>query len=121
MDLGVRGEVDDDVDLRILDPADPSRERRVMPSKVLQEGGKRVRPRVLALVDAEDRVALAKQPQPEVRSNLPARACDQDAHALTAFSAGRNRFAARRPNGKRGRALRQQRSAQPEEDEQSRT
>jgi hypothetical protein len=61
VDLCVRSEVDDDVDLRILDSADPSRERRVVTGEVLQECGKGVRPRVLALVDAEDRVALPLQ------------------------------------------------------------
>ena len=57
--LRVRSEVDDEVDLRVLDAVDPAAERGVVAGEVLQEIGKLVRPRVLALVDAEYLVAVA--------------------------------------------------------------
>ena len=56
--LRVRGEMDDDVDLRVLDAVDPAGERRVVAREVLQQVAEVVGPRVLALVDAEDLVAV---------------------------------------------------------------
>src|SRR5215218_9224206 len=64
--LRVRGEVDDEVDDGVLDAADPARERRVMPGKVLQQVRKLIRPRVLSLVDAEDGVAVRLKTEREV-------------------------------------------------------
>ena len=55
VDLRVRGEVDDDVDLRILDASDSAAESRVMACEILQKRWKCIGPGVLALVDAEDR------------------------------------------------------------------
>ena len=71
MHLRVRGEVDDEVDLRIFDAVDPSAERRVVAGEVLEQVSELVRPRVLALVDTEDLVAVALQPQREIRTDLP--------------------------------------------------
>ncbi len=58
--LRVRGQVHDDVDLRVLDAADAAVERRVVAGEILQQRRERVGPRVLALVDAEDLVAVAQ-------------------------------------------------------------
>jgi hypothetical protein len=52
--------MDDHVDLGILDSTDPARKRRIVPPEVLEERGKGVGPRVLALVDSEDHVTVAK-------------------------------------------------------------
>ena len=56
--LRVRGEVDDEVGLRVLDAADPVREGRVVAGEVLEQVVEVVRPGVQALVDAEDLVAV---------------------------------------------------------------
>jgi hypothetical protein len=69
--LGVGGEMHDEVDLRIFDAADAALERGVVAGEILQKRREGVRPGVLALVDAEDVVAVALQPQGEVRADLP--------------------------------------------------
>ena len=78
--LGVGGEVDDHVGGRVLDAADPALHRGVVAGEVLQEVAEVVGPRVQALVDAEDVMALGEQPQREVGADLAARAGDEDAH-----------------------------------------
>ena len=79
--LRVRGEVDDQVDLRVLDAVDAARKRRVVAGEVLQERRERVAdPRVRPLVDAEHLVPVGEQPQREVRADLAGRAGDEDAH-----------------------------------------
>ena len=79
--LRVRGEVDDEVDLGILDAVDAARERRVVAGEILQQRRERVAdPGVRALVDAEDAVAVALQAQGEIRADLAGRAGDEDAH-----------------------------------------
>ena len=60
--LGVRGQVDDDVDLGVLDAVDPARERGVMAGEILEQVRKLVGPGVLPLVDPEHVVAVALQP-----------------------------------------------------------
>ena len=60
MHLGVGGEVDDHVGGRVLDSTDATLHRGVVPGEVLQQVAKVVRPRVQALVDAEDVVAVAR-------------------------------------------------------------
>src|SRR5256885_416712 len=80
MHLRVRGEVHDEVDLRVLDPADATREGRVVPGQVLQEVTEVVRPGVQPLVDAEHVVPVAKEALTEVRPDLAARAGDEDPH-----------------------------------------
>jgi hypothetical protein len=82
--LRVRGEVDDDVDPRVLDAADPARERRIVAGEVLEQVAEVVRPGVDALVDAEDLVAVAPEAQGEVRADLTAGAGDEDAHGREA-------------------------------------
>ena len=56
--LRVRGQVHDDVDLGVLDAVDPAGERRVVAREILEQVAEVVRPGVLALVDAEDLVAV---------------------------------------------------------------
>ena len=68
--LRVRGQMHDDIGARILDAADAARERRVMAGQILEQRRERVRPAVLALVDAEDLVPVAQQPQPQVGADL---------------------------------------------------
>jgi hypothetical protein len=80
MHLCVRGEMDDDVDPRVLDAADPSREGRVVAREVLEQRRELVGPRVHALVDAEHVVAVALEADTEVRADLAGGARDQDAH-----------------------------------------
>src|SRR5512133_1265651 len=72
--LCVGGEVDDHVRRRIV-VAEAARE-----GQVLEQVAEVVRPRVQALVDAEDLVAVLVQAQGEVRPDLPARAGDENAH-----------------------------------------
>src|SRR5205085_4616596 len=84
MHLRVRGEVDDEVDVRVLDAADAAGERRIVPGEILEEIAEHVRPRVQALVDAKDVVAVRDQPQREVRADLPRRAGDENPHAAAA-------------------------------------
>ena len=79
--LGVGGEVDDHVGGRVLDSTDAALHRGVVPGEVLQQVAEVVRPRVQALVDAEDIVALGEEPEREIGADLPARAGDEDAHA----------------------------------------
>ena len=79
--LGVRREVHDEVDLRVLDAVDPAAERGVVPGEVLEQVRKLVRPGVLALVDAEDLVTVPLQPEREVGPDLAGRAGDEDLHA----------------------------------------
>ena len=81
--LRVRGEMDDEVDLRVLDAADAAAERRVVAGEVLEQRREGVGPRVLALVDAEHVVPVGEQAQAEVRADLARGAGDQDAHAAT--------------------------------------
>ena len=61
--LRVGGQVHDDVGGRVLDAADAAFERRVVAGEVLQQRRERIRPWVLALVDTEDLVPVAQQPQ----------------------------------------------------------
>ena len=82
--LRVRRQVDDDVGLRVRDAADPVREGRVLAGEVLEQVAEVVRPRVHALVDAEDLVAVGEEPEREVGADLPGRAGEQDLHAATA-------------------------------------
>ena len=71
MHLRVRGEVHDEVDVRVLDTVDPARERCVVARKVLEQRRELVaHPRVRPLVDAEDLVAVAQEAQREVRADL---------------------------------------------------
>ncbi len=81
--LGVRRQVHDEVDFGVLDPADPARVGRVVPGQVLEQVAEVVRPRVLALVDAEDLVPVGEQAQRQVRPDLPRGAGDEDSHAAT--------------------------------------
>ena len=74
VDLRVGGEMDDQVDLGVLDAVDPAVERRVVAREILMERVELLRPRVRALVDAEDRVAVPEQAQREVRADLARRA-----------------------------------------------
>ena len=79
--LGVRGEMDDDVDLGVLDPVDPAREGCVVAGQVLQERRERVRlPRIRPLVDTEDVVPVRDQAEGEIRADLPGRSCDENPH-----------------------------------------
>ena len=79
--LRVRGEVDDEVDLGVLDAVDAARERRVMAGEILEQRREGVAdPGVRPLVDAEDLVAVREQAQREVRADLAGRAGDEDAH-----------------------------------------
>ena len=70
MHLRVRREVDDEVDLGVLDAVDPAAEGRVVARKILEEVRELVRPRVLALVDAEHLVAVPLKPEREIRPDL---------------------------------------------------
>ena len=53
VDLRVRCEVDDEVDVGVLDAVDSAPERRVVPCEVLEEIRELVRPLVLALDESE--------------------------------------------------------------------
>ncbi len=85
--LGVRGEVHDEVCLRVLDAVDPARVGRVVACEVLEQVRERVRPRVEALVDPEDLMASLQQPEREVRADLPRGAGDEDAHRAATLPA----------------------------------
>src|SRR6185503_1651530 len=90
MHLGVRGEMHDEVGLRVLDAVDPPRVRRVVAGEVLEQVREGVRPRVEALVDPEDLMPALEQPEREVRADLSGGAGDEDAHraeTLQAWSA----------------------------------
>src|SRR6266516_1661698 len=80
MHLRVRGEMHHEIDVRVLHPADASREGRVVPGEILQEITEVVRPGVQPLVDPEDLVSLALQTLAEVRPDLAARPGDEDPH-----------------------------------------
>ena len=56
--LGVGREVHDEVDLRVLDTVDPAAEGGIVPGEILEEVRKLIRPRVQALVDAEDLMSV---------------------------------------------------------------
>jgi hypothetical protein len=58
-----------------------------VPCEILKQVAELVRPRVLALVDAEDLVAVAPQAEREVRADLPRGAGDQDSHAADSVPA----------------------------------
>ena len=78
--LRVRREMHDDVGRRILDPADAALIGRVVAGEILQQCREGVRPPVLALVDPEDLVPVAEQPQSEVGADLPRGTGDEHAH-----------------------------------------
>jgi hypothetical protein len=81
MHLRVRRHVHDEIDLRVLDAVDSPGECRVVAGQVLQERRERVaHPGIGPLVDAEDLVAVAREPQSEVRTDLARRAGDEDTH-----------------------------------------
>src|SRR5262245_3355442 len=102
MHLRVRGEVDDEVDVRVLDAVDASAKGRVVPGQVLEQVRELVRPRVLALVDAEHVVAVTLEPQGEIRPDLTGRARHEDLHGATPFKGsllnGREGYRAHRAN-----------------------
>src|SRR5206468_4747214 len=81
VNLGMCGEVDDEVDVGVLDPVDSTGERSVVAREVLEQIGEPVRPGVDALVHPEDLVTVAKQPQGEVRADLARGSCKQNLHA----------------------------------------
>ena len=54
----VRGEVDDEIDFRVLDSVDSTAEGRVVTGEILEQVAELVRPRVLPLVDTEDLVPV---------------------------------------------------------------
>jgi hypothetical protein len=66
----MRGEMDDDVDVRVLDAVDPAPERRVVTGEVLQEIAELVGPGVLALVDPVHLVTVGLESEREVRADL---------------------------------------------------
>ncbi len=66
--LGVRGEVDDELDAFVLDAVHAAAKGRVMPGKILQKSVELLRPAVRALVDAEDLVPVGQEAQRQVSS-----------------------------------------------------
>ena len=70
MHLGVRRQVDDRVDLRILDAADAAGIGGIVPGEVLEQRRKCVGPRIQTLVHAEDLMAVLLQADGEVRTDL---------------------------------------------------
>ena len=76
--LRVRGQVHDDVGLRVLDAVDPAGERCVVSGEVLEQVPEFVRPGVLALVDAEDLMAFLLQSVREIRPDLSGGPGEQD-------------------------------------------
>src|SRR6266566_4600330 len=68
--LRVRGEMDDEIDVRVLHSADASWEGRVVTGEILQEITEVVCPGVQPLVDPEDLVPLPLQALAEVASSI---------------------------------------------------
>jgi hypothetical protein len=79
----MRGEMNDQVDVGVLDAVDPAWERCVVSREVLEQVAKLAGPRVLALVDTEDLVPVPLQPEREIRADLTRRSREQDLHAST--------------------------------------
>jgi hypothetical protein len=80
MHLRMRGQMNHEIGFRVLHSADASGERGIVPREILQQVTEIVRPGVEAFVDAEDVVTFTLQALREVRPDLAARACDEDAH-----------------------------------------
>src|SRR4029077_21241690 len=85
--LRVRSQVHHEIDLGVLDATDSSGEGRVVPGEVLEEVLEVVRPGVETLVDAEHVMPASLQPLRQVRPDLAARACDEDAHQAATLAA----------------------------------
>src|SRR5712691_3882781 len=78
--LCVRREMNNQVNLGIFDPADTARKRWVVSGEILEQVAEVVRPRIEPLVDAEDVMTVAREAEREVRSDLAARAGNENAH-----------------------------------------
>ena len=80
--LRMCGEVDDEIDLRVLDAVDATVERGVLAGQVLEQRVEVLRPRIGALVDPEYRVSFAQETEGQVRADLPGRAGEKHPHRL---------------------------------------
>ena len=102
MHLRVRGEVDDEVDLGVLDTVDATAKRRVVAGEVLEQVRELVRPGVLAFVDAEHLVAVPLEPEREIRPDLTGGPRHEDLHRRPPIKAsllnGREGYRGRRAN-----------------------